>query len=191
MYFRQVREKFPIRYGSGINRFVVVKSNLGANFPQIRSGLYYHDPAYHNDFLVNKDKDKYEGFTHCQYEDIRQARWDIPMVVYLPKKYFNIMVCYGMIQKWPVTLGHIYAANTIFRPGVPYLKGETAGNNLKTLVPNYVNILREILGIQNKVPVVGGFVFDNGMAFLVRISQSTKLTMVQYMGRQMIVSIDN
>ena len=89
-----------------------------------------------------------------------------------------------MIPNCPVTLDDIKNSNTIFVPNVLSLKVKMVRWQPKSVVSNYINILKEILQLHKTVLVVAYIMFVNGMTFLVSIYIYVKFTTVQYLGKK-------
>ena len=85
-----------------------------------------------------------------------------------------------MITNCSVTLDEIKNQNTIFGPNVLSLKRKMVRRQPKTLVSNYIKILKEMLKLHNTVLVSEDMVFFNGMGFLVSIPRHLKFITVQY-----------
>ena len=63
LYFRNIREKYPVRYDTKGNLFVVVEMDREILFRQSAAGLYFHYIYNCNIFLINTVKDTLEDFT--------------------------------------------------------------------------------------------------------------------------------
>ena len=143
--FVNIREKYPIRYDTEGNYFVVVKTHREILFRQSAEGLYFPDMSNHEVVLIKTVKESREGFTQSQYKGAKQVKWSLDLVVYSYNKDFNNTVCASMITNPPVTLEDIKSAHTIFGPDVPSLKGKMARQKPKTVMYNYVKIYHDIL----------------------------------------------
>ena len=67
LYFRNIGEKYPVRYYNKGNYFVVVEMYRGIIFRQSAVGLYLHDMYNCKIVLINTVKETIEGFTQSQY----------------------------------------------------------------------------------------------------------------------------
>ena len=82
LYFRKIREKYPVRYDTKEDYFVVVEIGRVIIFRKSASILYFHGMSNCNIVLINKVKDIREGFTQSQYEGGNQVRRALDMVRY-------------------------------------------------------------------------------------------------------------
>ena len=67
LYFRKIREKYPVRYDTKGDWFVVVEMDRKILFRQSAAGLYFHYIYNCNIVLINTVKDTLEGFNQSQY----------------------------------------------------------------------------------------------------------------------------
>ena len=80
---------------------------------------------------------------------------------------FKNMVRCGVKHNFSVTLYNIDAANTIFCPDIPSLKGKMVRRQINLFVSNYVRIPPDIVQLQQIATVVIDVVFEIGMGLLV------------------------
>ena len=71
------------------------------------------------------------------------------------------MLCSRMIPNCPIALDDIKNSNTIFGPNVPSLKGKMVRRQPKTVVLNYVKVLKDILQLHKIVSVTSNIMFIN------------------------------
>ena len=95
--FVNIREKYPIRYDTEGDYFVVVKTDRDILFSQSAAGLYFHDISNRGVSLINTVKEIRECFTQSQYKEAKQVQWALDIVGYPYDKEFNNTVCAGMI----------------------------------------------------------------------------------------------
>ena len=73
LYFRNIRETYPVRYDTKGNYVVVADMDRNILFRQSAAGLYFHYMSNCNIVLINTVKEIREGFTQSQYEGVKKV----------------------------------------------------------------------------------------------------------------------
>ena len=82
LYFIKIKEKYPIRYDTKGNYFVVAKTDREILFRQSATGLYFHNMSNRSVVLINTVKEIRECFTQSQYKEAKQVQWALDIVGY-------------------------------------------------------------------------------------------------------------
>ena len=140
-----IREKYPIRYDTKGNYFVVVNTDREIIFRQSLAGLSFYEISNCEVVLINTVKESWESSIQSQYKGAKQVQWTLDMVGYLNDKDFNNTVCVSMITNCLVTFEYIKSAHTIFGPDFPSLKVKITDQKPNPVIYKYVKIYHNIL----------------------------------------------
>ena len=121
--------------------------------------------------LVNTVVENHKGFTRQEYKGDKAARCALGLVGYPSEREFTKMASSNMIVNFPVTPADIKNANKIFDPDVPCMKVKLVRRCPEAVVPDYVDILEDILSMNTVLEVSVDVIFVNKLAFLVSVSK--------------------
>ena len=88
------------------------------------------------------------------------------------------MVSLNMITNFPITSCNIQNANNVFGPKISSMKGKSFMRQPEVVVSDYVEIPKEILGINTELEILVDIVFVNNFPFLVSVIKKIKFRTV-------------
>ncbi len=117
--------------------------------------------------LVITMRGNFEGYTHHDVEQAREAQRIQEMIADPTEREFSLMVHEKLLTICPVTIRDVDNANQIFGPDLANLRGKTTRTKPEHVRVEYVQIPWDFMKLHKYVMLVGADVmFVNGLPFL-------------------------
>jgi len=174
---------FKVFTKAGIVEFKPTKKGLHAlditNNPEA-AYLLVNDADLTYDSPVSTVRKNYEGFTKKQIQKATQARRIMSMIGAPTEREYQALVRLNLLKDCPITNADIVNANRIFGPDLANIRGKRVRRKPEHVNTEIVEIPRQILEIQSKVPLVADVMFVNGVPFLISSSRNINLTTIEH-----------